>query len=168
MIERLFERFLVASRWLQAPLYAGLVLLLGILVVKFFQELIHTLGTFWSLRGQDIMLTSLALMDLILVANLLVMVTLSGYENFVSRIDFDDADDKLNWVGKLDSGTLKLKVATSIVLISAIHLLQDFMHVEELPNDKLLWRVVIHLTFVVSAVLMGLLDRIAFSSHREH
>jgi uncharacterized protein (TIGR00645 family) len=96
------------------------------------------------------------------------MVMFSGYENFVSRIDVEEGGERLGWLGKLDSGTLKLKVAASIVAISPIHLLRAFMNVNEVPNDKLMWYVIIHLTFVVSALLMGVLDRLSFASHREH
>lgn len=168
MIERFLERFLFASRWMQAPLYAGLTLLLVGFVVKFFQEVVHSGAHLLEMREQDLVLTALSLVDLVLVANLLVMVIISGYENFVSRIDAGKTDETLAWVGKLDSGTLKLKVAASIVAISSINLLKSFMNAEEVADDKLLWLVVIHLTFVVSAVLMGLLDKIAFSNHREH
>lgn len=91
----------------------------------------------------------------------------SGYENFVSRIDIDQDTEKLGWLGKLDAGTLKLKVAASIVAISSIHLLRAFMNAPQIENDKLMWYVIIHLTFVVSAVLMGVLDRMSFAAHRE-
>jgi uncharacterized protein (TIGR00645 family) len=113
-------------------------------------------------------LTILALVDMVLVASLVVMVMFSGYENFVSRMDIDEDADKLGWLGKLDAGTLKLKVAASIVAISSIHLLRAFMNAPEIPNDKLMWYVIIHLTFVVSAVLMGVLDKLSFAEHREH
>jgi uncharacterized protein (TIGR00645 family) len=97
------------------------------------------------------------------------MVMFSGYENFVSKIDIDDGGaEKLGWLGKLDATTLKLKVAASIVAISSIHLLRKFMEVEKIESDKLLWYVVIHMTFVFSAVLMGVLDRISAGSKRDH
>jgi uncharacterized protein (TIGR00645 family) len=115
----------------------------------------------------DLVLTILAMIDLSLVGSLIVMVMFSGYENFVSRIDAEGTDS-LGWLGKLDAGTLKLKVAISIVAISSIHLLRVFMETKDIPNDKILWYVVLHMTFVVSAVLMGLLDRMAFASHRPH
>jgi uncharacterized protein (TIGR00645 family) len=95
-------------------------------------------------------------------------VMFSGYENFVSKIDVDEGSEKLGWLGKLDANSLKLKVASSIVAISSIHLLRAFMDARETPNDKLMWYVIIHLTFVISALLMGVLDRIAFASHRDH
>jgi uncharacterized protein (TIGR00645 family) len=168
MIERFLERFLFGSRWIQAPLYAGLAFLLIAFVVKFFQEVVHSCINLLEMSEQDLILTSLSLIDLVLVANLLIMVIISGYENFVSRIDVAEVDETLTWVGKLDAGTLKLKVAASIVAISSINLLKAFMNANAVADDKLLWLVIIHLTFVVSAVLMGLLDKIAFSSHREH
>ena len=168
MIERFLERFLFASRWLQAPLYAGLTLLLLAFLIKFFQEVLHGGAHILDMSEQDLVLTSLSLIDLVLVANLLVMVIISGYENFVSRIDVEETEETLTWVGKLDAGTLKLKVASSIVAISAINLLKAYMNVSDTPDDKLMWLVIIHLTFVVSAVMMGFLDKLAFASHREH
>jgi uncharacterized protein (TIGR00645 family) len=116
----------------------------------------------------DMVLTILALVDMVLVASLVVMVMFSGYENFVSRLEVEEEADRLGWLGKLDAGTLKLKVAASIVAISSIHLLRAFVNAPQIPNDKLMWYVIIHLTFVVSALLMGVLDRMSFASHREH
>jgi len=168
MLERPLERFLFASRWIQAPLYAGLTLLLVGFVVKFFQEVWHSAGNLIEMREQDLVLASLSLIDLVLVANLLVMVIISGYENFVSRIEVaaEDEEATLTWMGKLDSGTLKLKVAASIVAISSINLLKAFMDAEDVPDDKLMWLVIMHLTFVASAVLMGVLEKIAFAHHK--
>ena len=168
MLERPLERFLFASRWIQAPLYAGLTLLLVGFVVKFFQEVWHSAGNLIEMREQDLVLTALSLVDLVLVANLLVMVIISGYENFVSGIEVPEEDEEatLTWMGKLDSGTLKLKVAASIVAISSINLLKAFMNAEDVADDKLMWLVIMHLTFVASAVLMGVLEKIAFAHHK--
>jgi uncharacterized protein (TIGR00645 family) len=168
VIERGIERLLFASRWLLAPVYLGMSLALMALGVKFFQEMFHVGTNILAIAEQDLVLVLLSLIDLLLVGSLIVMVMFSGYENFVSRIDTGSESDKLGWLGKLDAGTLKLKVAASIVAISSIHLLEKFMRVSEIPGDKLFWYVIIHLTFVVSAVLMGVLDRIAFAAHREH
>lgn len=168
MIERTIERLLFASRWILAPVYLGLSLALVVLAVKFFQEVWHITTSVLVINEPDLVLTLLAMVDLVLVGSLIVMVMFSGYENFVSRIETDDDTEKLGWLGKLDAGTLKLKVAASIVAISSIHLLQKFMDVEKIENDKLLWYVIIHMTFVVSALLMGVLDKLAFASHREH
>ena len=168
MLERTIEKLLFASRWILAPVYLGLSLALVVLGIKFFQEVYHVLTHIWIMPESDMVLTILALIDMVLVASLVVMVMFSGYENFVSRLDIDDDTEKLGWLGKLDAGTLKLKVAASIVAISSIHLLRAFMNAPQIENDKLKWYVIIHLTFVVSAVMMGLLDRMAFAAHREH
>ncbi len=165
MIERILERTLFASRWLLAPLYLGLTLALFVLGIHFFIELWHSLTHVIHLTESELVLRLLGLVDLTLVASLIVMVMFSGYENFVSKIDTGSSDDKLGWLGKLDAGTLKLKVAASIVAISSIHLLRAFMDAQDIPHDKLLWYVVIHMTFVLSAVLMGVLDRITAKAH---
>lgn len=168
MLERIIERLLYASRWLLAPVYLALSLVLIALAVKFFQELFHLFGHILEMGESDMVLVILALIDLSLVGSLVVMVMFSGYENFVSRIDVREGDDKLDWLGKLDAGTLKLKVAASIVAISSIHLLRVFVEIPQIESEKLMWYVIIHLTFVVSALLMGILDRISFASHRDH
>ena len=166
MFERYFEKLLFAARWLLAPVYLGLSLALIALALKVFQETIHLLCNIQSIAESDLVLAVLAMIDLSLVGSLIVMVMFSGYENFISRIEAEGTD-ALGWLGKLDAGTLKLKVATSIVAISSIHLLRIFMEAPQVPNDKIFWYVALHLTFVVSAVLMGVLDRLAFSAHRD-
>ena len=166
-MERLFERLLFATRWLLAPIYLGMSLALVALAFKFFQEVWHVLTHIWTLEEAELILTVLALVDLALVASLVVMVMFSGYENFVSKLDIAEDAKKLGWLGKLDASTLKLKVAISIVAISSIHLLSAFMNIGQMPSEKLLWYVIMHLTFVVSALLMGVLDRISFSIHRD-
>lgn len=159
MIERITEQTLYASRWLLAPIYLGLSFGLIILGIKFFQEIIHTLPIIFSLTENQVVLLILSLVDMSLVGGLLVMVMLSGYENFVSAIDINEGQEKLSWLGKLDSGSLKQKVAASIVAISSIHLLQAFMNATKIENDKLMWYVIIHLTFVLSALVMAYVDR---------
>ncbi len=166
MLERTVEKLLFACRWLLAPLYLGLAIALVALGIKFFQEAWHAVLMAFTLTEADLVLIVLALIDIVLVGSLIVMVMFSGYENFVSRIDLEKGTDAPEWLGKLDSGTLKLKVAVSIVAISSIHLLRIFMNALETPNDKIMWYVILHLTFVVSAVLLGVLDRMSFSPHR--
>ncbi len=167
MLERSIEKVLFASRWILAPVYLGLSLALVALGIKFFQEAFHVLSHVWTMKEADMVLTILAMIDLVLVASLVLMVMFSGYENFVSRIDIEEDTEKLGWLGKLDAGTLKLKVAASIVAISSIHLLRAFMNAPQIPNDKLMWYVIIHLTFVISAVMMGVLDKMSFEAHRK-
>jgi uncharacterized protein (TIGR00645 family) len=167
MLERTLERLLFGCRWLLAPMYLGLSLALLALTIKFFQEVGHSLMGILQLAETDLVLLVLSLIDIVLVGSLIVMVMLAGYENFVSRIDTGTEQELPAWLGKLDTGTLKLKVAASIVAISSIHLLRIFMNAGQTPNDKILWYVVLHLTFVLSAVLLGVLDRLAFASHRD-
>jgi uncharacterized protein (TIGR00645 family) len=138
-----------------------------VLGIKFFQEAFHVLLQVTSLIEADLVLTVLAMIDLALVGSLIVMVMFSGYENFVSKIEVETGGDTPAWLSKLDAGTLKLKVATSIVAISSIHLLRIFMNAQQTDNDKIMWYVILHLTFVVSAVLLGVLDRITFAAHRK-
>lgn len=167
MLEKNLERLLFGCRWLLAPLYLGLSLALLVLGVKFFQEAIHVIGQVLALGEADLVLRVLAMIDLVLVGSLIVMVMFAGYENFVSRIDLEAGTDTPAWLSKLDAGTLKLKVAASIVAISSIHLLRIFMNADETDNDKILWYVVLHLTFVVSAVMLGVLDKLTFAAHRK-
>ena len=150
-----------ASRWILAPLYLGLSLALFALAVKFFQEIYHVLPHILEIEESKLVLQLLTLIDLILVSSLVVIVMFSGYENFVSQLNIGDSTEKLDWLGTHDYGSLKLKVATSIVAISSIHLLKIFMNVQHTDNDKLLWYVVIHLTLVFSALFMGFLDKMS-------
>lgn len=160
MIERFIERLMYASRWLLAPIYLGLSLALLALGLKFFQEIFHLLPQVFEIAEADIVLVVLSLIDIALVSGLIVMVMFTSYENFVSRLDMDEHTEKLDWLGTLDTNSLKNKVAASIVAISSIHLLKVFMNATNIENDKLLWYVVIHLTFVLSAVAMGVLDKV--------
>ena len=162
-MERLIERILFASRWLLAPLFLGLAALLVLLVVQFGIEWARLAVHFPGMQEQDVIGGTLTLIDLVLVASLVVMVMLSGYENFVSKIDAAMAGERLSWLMKLDTGSIKVKVLSSIVAISAIDLLKAFFDVETIADDKLMWLVLIHLTFVATAILLTLLDRIAAS-----
>jgi uncharacterized protein (TIGR00645 family) len=159
-MERLIENAMYASRWLLAPIYFGLSLAVLALAIKFFQEVYHILPVIFSLTEADLILRLLSLIDMALVGGLLVMVMLSGYENFVSRLDIHEGTEKLSWLGKMDSGSLKMKVAASIVAISSIHLLKVFMDAKNYDVEHLKWYVIIHLTFVGSAFAMGYLDKL--------
>ena len=170
-LELLIEKLLFASRWILAPVFLGLSIALMALGIKFFQEAYHLIAEVLIVEESDIVLKVLALIDISLVGSLIVMVMFSGYENFVSTID-TKGTDTLGF-GKLDAGTLKLKVAASIVAISSIHLLRIFMQVgkkgeEALTNDQIMWYVILHMTFVFSALLLGVLDKMSFAKHRDH
>ncbi|HFY9936992.1 TPA: TIGR00645 family protein [Klebsiella pneumoniae] len=164
-MERFLENAMYASRWLLAPVYFGLSLGLIALTIKFFQEIFHILPHFFSVSESDMILTLLSLVDMTLVGGLLVMVMFSGYENFVSQLDINEGKEKLSWLGKMDATSLKNKVAASIVAISSIHLLRVFMDAKNVPDNKLMWYVIIHLTFVLSAFVMGYLDRLTKVKH---
>ncbi|ESL60715.1 TIGR00645 family protein [Klebsiella pneumoniae subsp. ozaenae] len=164
-MERFLENAMYASRWLLAPVYFGLSLGLIALTIIFFQEIFHILPHIFSVSESDMILTLLSLVDMTLVGGLLVMVMFSGYENFVSQLDINEGKEKLSWLGKMDATSLKNKVAASIVAISSIHLLRVFMDAKNVPDNKLMWYVIIHLTFVLSAFVMGYLDRLTKVKH---
>ncbi|SEL26831.1 TIGR00645 family protein [Pseudomonas agarici] len=159
-MERFIENAMYASRWLLAPIYFGLSLGLLALALKFFQEVLHVIPNVFAMAEADLILVLLSLIDMALVGGLLVMVMISGYENFVSQLDIDEDKEKLSWLGKMDSTSLKMKVAASIVAISSIHLLRVFMDAKNIDPVHLQWYVIIHMTFVVSAFAMGYLDKL--------
>ena len=162
-VERRFEKLLFASRWLMAPMYLGLVIALGMLLIVFGREILYYAPQVTTMKGEDVILVVLTLIDLTLAANLLLIVLFSGYENFVSKFDFDTGADRPDWMGTVDFQGLKMKLIASIVAISAIDLLKWFMGIEEFADpeamdQKFFWLVAVHLTFVLSGVLMALMD----------
>lgn len=161
MIERMIERVMYASRWILAPVYLCMSLALLAISIKFFQEVWHFLPHILEVDEADLTLKLLTLIDLTLVGSLIIIVMFSGYENFVSQMDIGLSTEKLGWLGTHDYGSLKIKLASSIVAISSIHLLKVFMNIQETGNDKILWYVLVHLALVVSALLMGVLDKIS-------
>lgn len=160
-IEQRLEQGLFASRWLMAPFYVGLVGALVVLLTSFLVELWHFILKIPTITQTDAILGVLSLIDLSLAGNLLVIVIFSGYESFVSKINVSDHPDQPDWKGTVGFSELKLKLIASIVAISGIHLLKLFMDVEKVSEKAILWMVVIHLVFVVSGVLLALMDRIA-------
>ena len=166
-MESLFEKLFYSARWILAPLFLGLSLALLALALKFFQEVWHVLPHVFELPESDLILSLLSMVDMGLVGGLIVMVMYSSYENFVSRLDLDEKDsERLGWLGKMDAGSLKNKVAASIVAISSIHLLRIFMNISTIENDKLLWYVIVHLTFVLSALVMCWIDLLTRKAHQ--
>lgn len=171
-IEKLIETTLFNSRWLLAPLYLGLVGALLILLVKFVEKFIVIIPKIFSLTSPELVVSILGLVDLVLVANLLLMIIFSGYENFVSKIDAVEGHvDKPDWMGKIDYGGLKLKVIGSIVAISSIELLRAFINVQNsnMPKEDISatvgWLIGIHLTFVISGLLFAYTEQIAEKTH---
>lgn len=174
ILETLLEQCILLSRWLLAPIYLALAAVLILFTIKAVQEVIHLYVIITTASEVDLVLSVLALIDMALVANLLVMVILSSYETFVSSLDAGEGQEKPSWLGRIDAATIKIKLAVAIVAISSIHLLKAFMTAGgrqddvSLWNNQLFWLVVIHLTFVLSALGMAIIDRIAFAQHRGH
>lgn len=169
LIEKKLESTIFNSRWLLAPFYIGLVVCVVLLLLKFLQELWHVSVTIYSMSESEAIIGILTLVDMSLVGSLLLMIIFSGYEIFVSKIDVENHEDRPDWMGKVDFTGLKLKVIGAIVAISAIELLKTFVQIPKAPTDGdttvLLWKVVIHMTFVVSGVFFALMDRISTNQH---
>jgi uncharacterized protein (TIGR00645 family) len=157
-VELLIERIILSSRWILIAFYLGLAAALAVYALSFGWKFLKVAQNVFVLDEAQMILAMLGLIDAALVASLIVMVMISGYENFVSR--FDHAEDDVSFLGKLDAGSLKIKVASSIVAISSIHLLQIFLNASQYDNDKLMWYTIIHLAFVVSALMLGWLESI--------
>jgi uncharacterized protein (TIGR00645 family) len=164
-IEVGLESVIFKSRWLLAPFYLGLVFSILLLFVKFAQELWHMSTHVMTASESDVIVGILALVDMSLVGSLLLMIIFSGYEIFVSKIDVAEHEDRPDWMGKVDFSGLKLKVIGAIVAISAIDLLKSFMNIpvemSDAETNAMLWKVVIHMAFVVSGVLFAVMDKIA-------
>ena len=159
-VESHLEGFLAASRWLLAPFFVGLALSVLILLIKFVQEFYHLAVHALTMTEPEAVLGILSLVDLALTGALVMIVIFSGYENFVSKIDHTAVRDWPEWMGAIDFTALKIKLLGSIVAISAIQLLKQFMAVKTVTDRDLIWYVVIHVVFVVSSVLLALSDRL--------
>jgi len=164
-LERILENAIFASRWIQVPMYLGLIGALLVVTVKFAIEFVHLVPQIYAASENDVIVAVLALVDMVLVANLLLMVLFSGYENFVSKLDLKGHEDVPTWLGRIDVSGLKLRLIASIVAISSIQLLKGFLNVGTLGDRELMWMTGVHITFVVSGVLLALMDRL---SEREH
>jgi len=154
-------RFVFFSRWLQAPLYIGLIVAQGVYVWQFMAELWHLVSHAASLSETELMLIVLGLIDVVMIANLLIMVTVGGYETFVSRLELHSHPDEPEWLSHVSAGVLKVKLATALIGISSIHLLQTFINVEQKSSLVIGTQIAIHLTFVLSAFMMAWTDRLS-------
>jgi len=146
-----FEKFIFWSRWLQAPLYGGLIIAQAVYVYHFLISLWHLVLQARHIEETTIMLSVLGLIDVVMIANLLIMVIIGGYETFVSRLDLEGHPDQPEWLSHVNAGVLKVKLATALIGISSIHLLQTFIRTKDKTDKEMLWQVTIHLTFVLSA-----------------
>ena len=160
-MEVALEQLLFGTRWLLAPFYIGLVGALVMLLMKFGQEFFHILPHVFEASEKDVIIAILALVDMSLVSNLLLIIIFSGYESFVSKMHIADHEDRPEWMGKMGFSDLKIKVFASIVAISGIELLKAFMNLDLYTNEELAWKVGLHMAFVLSGVLFALMDRLS-------
>jgi uncharacterized protein (TIGR00645 family) len=148
------------SRWLQAPLYLGLIIAQGVYVYHFMIELWHLVSIANKIGEAEIMLIVLGLIDVVMIANLLIMVIIGGYETFVSRLHLKEHPDQPEWLSHVNAATMKIKLSMALIGISSIHLLKTFINAGQMTEATMKWQVLIHLTFIVSAVAMAYTDRI--------
>lgn len=153
-----FEKFIFASRWAQVPLYLGLILGTVLYSIKFCQELYHLVCEFLTVGEMKMMLTLLTLVDMVMVANLVVMVIIGGYYTFVSKIKID-ASDRLSWLDTVNAGILKVKLASSLIGVSAIHLLKTFIKIGELEDRVIIFQICIHMMFIISALALVIVEK---------
>ncbi len=166
----ILPRWIFMSRWLQAPLYIGLIAAQALYVWQFWRELMHLIHemTANNVTEAQIMLIVLGLIDVVMISNLLVMVIVGGWETFVSRLELEHHPDQPEWLSHVNAGVLKVKLATAIIGISSIHLLQTFINAAKLDEKTMMWQTVIHLTFVMSAVAIAYTEKITHSTPRAH
>lgn len=148
------------SRWLQAPLYFGLIVAQGVYVYHFMLELWHLIHDATRIGETEIMLIVLGLIDVVMIANLLIMVIIGGYETFVSRLNLKEHPDQPEWLSHVNAATMKIKLSMALIGISSIHLLKTFINADQMAEITIKWQVLIHLTFIVSAIAMAFTDRL--------
>ena len=167
---RPLPRWIFMSRWLQAPLYLGLIVAQGVYVWQFWIELVHliTMMADKSMTETALMLVVLGLIDVVMISNLLVMVIVGGWETFVSRLELENHPDQPEWLSHVNAGVLKVKLATAIIGISSIHLLKTFINAASYDEKTLMWQTLIHITFVLSAVAIAYTEKIVTAAHRPH
>jgi uncharacterized protein (TIGR00645 family) len=163
--ETVFEKIIFSSRWIQAPLYAGLILGGMLYTYKYLVELVHLCTSINEITETALMLGVLTLVDITMVANLLIMVIVGGYSTFVSRLDIDAHEDKPEWLQKIDAGSLKVKLAGSLVGVSSIHLLQTFINIKNHESEHVMWQVIIHVVFLFSALMLAYTEKILHQKH---
>ena len=148
------------SRWLQAPLYLGLIVAQGVYVYHFMVELVHLVSIASKITESEIMLIVLGLIDVVMIANLLIMVIIGGYETFVSRLNLKEHPDQPEWLSHVNAATMKIKLSMALIGISSIHLLKTFINAENMTESTIKWQVIIHVVFILSAIAMAYTDRI--------
>jgi len=166
-IENVFEVIIFSSRWIQAPIYGGLIIGAALYTYKFLLELIHLCMTVGTINEEVLMLGILTLVDISMVLNLLVMVIIGGYATFVSRLHIENHEDRPSWLEKIDAGTLKVKLAGALVGISGIHLLKSFIDIGKKDFEQVKWQIVIHVVFLFSTLMLAYTEKVLHSSHNK-
>ncbi|WP_218641991.1 TIGR00645 family protein [Burkholderia sp. SRS-W-2-2016] len=165
---RVLPNLIFMSRWLQVPLYLGLIVAQGVYVVLFLKEVWHLVADSMKLDETNIMLVVLGLIDVVMISNLLIMVIIGGYETFVSRLGLDGHPDEPEWLDHVNAGVLKVKLSMALISISSIHLLKTFISPDQNSTHTIMWQVIIHVAFLVSALVMALVDRLTTHTHPKH
>lgn len=163
-------KFVFWSRWLQAPLYLGLIVVLAVYVYEFGLGLLHLLQIAHGTKDTsvNIMLQALDLIDVVMIANLLIMVIVGGYETFVSRLNLQAHGDHPEWLDEVNAGTMKIKLALALITISSIHLLRTFIDPTQYEDNTIMWQVVIHFTLVLSAIAIAFTNKLMTTKHNNH
>ena len=159
-LTRSMAKVIFFGRWIQAPLYLGLIVILGAYVYRFLFELAALVMHINGITDNQIMLGVLDLIDVVMIANLLIMVIMGGYETFVSRLNLHDDPDQPEWLDEVNAGTMKIKLAIALIGISSIHLLRTFIDPSKFTNDSVMWQVIIHLTLVISAIFIAYTNKL--------
>lgn len=162
------SRLIFSSRWLQAPLYVGLIVAQAVYVYHFMVELVHLVTKTMTVTETEIMLVVLGLIDVVMIANLLIMVIIGGYETFVSRLYTDAHPDHPEWLSHVNASTMKIKLSMALIGISSIHLLKTFINAPQLDEKTMMWQVIIHITFVASSVAMAYTDKLMYRPPAAH
>ena len=157
---RMMRGLIFSSRWLQAPLYLGLIIAQGVYVYLFMAELVHLVHLTATITETQIMLVVLGLIDVVMIANLLIMVIIGGYETFVSRLYLEGHPDQPEWLSHVNAGTMKVKLSMALIGISSVHLLKTFINADQMTEQTIKWQVIIHMVFIVSALAMAWTDRV--------
>jgi uncharacterized protein (TIGR00645 family) len=159
--EKYLAAMVFSSRWLQAPLYIGLIVAQGIYVIQFLRELVHLVASVDHIQENEIMLIVLGLIDVVMISNLLIMVIIGGYETFVSRLRMEHHPDRPEWLSHVNANTMKVKLSMALIGISSIHLLRSFINVENMAKEDVMWQAILHGMFLVSAVAMAAVSQMS-------
>ena len=163
--EKTFSNLILFSKWFQLPLYLGLILGWCLYTYRYLVELVHLSMHINSITESVLMMGILNLVDIVMVANLLIMVIIGGYSTFVSKLDLHAEKELPNWLDHISAGTLKIKLSTALVGISGIHLLQSFINLAQVSQQQIIMQMAIHLTFLISAIGLALTEYIMHKTH---